>query len=101
MKNKIDYSIYKCPYSYIEKDYKHELNGPEGYDTESIWCPCGYRAPTSIIDPAILKLELINKSFYLPCKHENYHRVTNNIVQCNDCDKIIVYISKTLSWTTV
>ena len=39
MKNQADYSLYKCPYSHIEKDCGHELHGPEGYEnTYGVWC---------------------------------------------------------------
>ena len=58
---KIDYSKYKCPYEHLEKEYPHELNSPEGYEVNSVWCPCGYRAPVFYLDPKDLKLELKTK----------------------------------------
>jgi len=58
MKNQVDYSLYKCPYSHIEKECGHELHGPEGYqDIYSIWCACGFRAPVFCLDPDELKFE--------------------------------------------
>ena len=58
MKNKVDYSFYKCPYFHIEKDCGHELHGPEGYEnTYSIWCACGFRGPVFCLDPDELKLK--------------------------------------------
>ena len=58
MKNIADYSLYECPYSYLEKDYGHELHGPEGYeDTYSVWCPCGFRGPAFYLDPEELRLK--------------------------------------------
>ena len=60
LKNQADYAQYKCPYSYIEKDFKHKLHGPEGYeDTYSVWCACGFRGPVFYLDPDKLKLEKI------------------------------------------
>ena len=57
MKNKIDYSLYRCPYEHLEKDDGHELTGPEGYeDTYSVWCSCGFRGPVRYLDPGDLKL---------------------------------------------
>lgn len=59
MLNQADYSKYKCPYSHVEKEFGHELIGPEGYaDTYSVWCMCGYRGPVFCLDPIELKLEL-------------------------------------------
>jgi len=58
MKNQADYSLYKCPYSHIEKDCGHELHGPEGYEnTYGVWCACGFRGPVLCLDPSDLKLE--------------------------------------------
>ena len=58
MKNKADYSLYKCPYGYIEKECGHKLEGPEGYgDTYGIWCACGFAGPVFILEPEDLKLE--------------------------------------------
>jgi len=62
MKNQADYSKYKCPFSYIEKDCGHNLKGPEGYEnTHSIWCACGFRGPVFCLDPEEIKLELLKK----------------------------------------
>ena len=58
MKNRADYSKYKCPYSHIEKDCGHELHGPEGYEkTYGIWCACGFRGPVFCLEPDELKLK--------------------------------------------
>ena len=58
MKNEVDYSLYKCPYSHLEKECGHELKGPEGYEkTYSVWCACGFRGPVFYLCPEILKLE--------------------------------------------
>jgi hypothetical protein len=39
MKNKCDYSLYKCPYEYLDKECGYDLKGPEGYDgVYSVWC---------------------------------------------------------------
>lgn len=55
----VDYSKYKCPYDYLEKECGHELKGPEGYeDSFSVWCACGYRGPVFYLNPEDLKLEL-------------------------------------------
>jgi len=71
MKNKTDYSKYKCPYAHLEKEGGHELHGPEGYqDVHSVWCDCGFRAPIFYLDPDELGLKL---------KSENN---TNMIKQC-------------------
>ena len=60
MKNKADYSKYRCPYDHIEKDCGHALTGPEGFqDTYSVWCACGFRGPVFCLDPVELKLEKI------------------------------------------
>ena len=59
MKNRADYSQYKCPYEHVEKECGHELKGPEGYDTYGIWCACGFRGPVFELDPDKLKLEKI------------------------------------------
>jgi len=59
LKNQVDYSKYKCPYSHIEKECGHELIGPEGYeDSYSVWCACGFRGPVFYLDPEQLGLEL-------------------------------------------
>jgi hypothetical protein len=65
MKNQADYSLYKCPFAHCEKEFKHELTGPEGfYDDDlvskayRVWCPCGFRGPAHYLDPVELKLEL-------------------------------------------
>jgi hypothetical protein len=60
MKNQADYSLYKCPYSYIEKDCGHLLEGPEAFaDTYSVWCQCGFRGPVFVLDVEDLNLVLI------------------------------------------
>jgi hypothetical protein len=62
LKNKADYSLYKCPYSHLGKEGGHELNGPEGYaNTYGVWCQCGYRGPVFYLDPVELGLEKINE----------------------------------------
>jgi hypothetical protein len=59
MKNKADYSKYKCPYSHLPKECGHELKGPEGYEnTYGVWCDCGFRGPVFYLKPEELKLEL-------------------------------------------
>ena len=63
MKNKVDYSKYECPYSYLEKEIGHELHGPEGYENAyGIWCACGFRAPVFYLEPEDLKLKLKDDS---------------------------------------
>ena len=58
MKNKYDYSKYKCPYEHLEKECGHHLKGPEGYeDAYGVWCACGFRGPVFYLDPYDLKLE--------------------------------------------
>jgi len=58
MKNEANYSLYKCPYSHIEKECGHELYGPEGYEnTYGIWCACGFRGPVFCLNPDDLNLE--------------------------------------------
>jgi hypothetical protein len=58
MKNPVDYSKYKCPYEYVEKECEHELHGPEGYENiYSVWCDCGFRGPVFYLDPDDLCLE--------------------------------------------
>jgi hypothetical protein len=57
MKEKIDYSKYQCPYSYIEKECGHELHGPQGYEgAYGIWCACGFRGPAFCLEPGDLML---------------------------------------------
>ena len=62
MKNQTDYSLYECPFSYIEKDCGHELTGPEGCADHNgepacyVWCACGFRGPVFCLDPYELKL---------------------------------------------
>ena len=59
MKNKVDYSLYECPYSHLEKEIGHKLHGPEGYeDVYSVWCTCGFRSPVFYLDPEDLGLKL-------------------------------------------
>lgn len=58
MKNQVDYSQYECPYSHLEKECRHELHGPEGYEnTYGVWCQCGFRAPVFYLDPEQLGLQ--------------------------------------------
>ena len=58
MKNRVDYSMYECPYSHIDKECGHELHGPEGYeDTYGVWCACGFRGPCFTLEPEDLKLK--------------------------------------------
>jgi hypothetical protein len=54
----IDYSKYECPYSHLEKEHGHELHGPVDYNTYSVWCDCGFRAPVFYLDPQKLGLKL-------------------------------------------
>jgi len=61
IKNKADYSLYKCPYSHLEKDCGHELKGPEGYEyAYGVWCDCGFRGPVFCLEPEELLLEKID-----------------------------------------
>ena len=58
MKNQADYSQYKCPYDYLEKECGHELKGPEGYENvHSVWCACGFRGPVFYLNPDELRLQ--------------------------------------------
>ena len=64
MKNKADYSQYKCPYSHIEKECGHNLIGPEGFETAyGIWCACGFRGPALCLGPEELGLEKKEKRY--------------------------------------
>jgi hypothetical protein len=58
MKEMIDYSKYKCPYSHIEKECGHELHG---INTSSVWCACGFKGPVFCLDPDELRLEKKDK----------------------------------------
>lgn len=65
MKNQADYSKYKCPFEHLEKEFGHELNGPDGFFDDNsnapsfrVWCACGFRGPANYIDPDELRLEL-------------------------------------------
>jgi hypothetical protein len=90
MKNKSDYSKYKCPFSHLEyeysssrKEFKHELHGPEGI---FIWCDCGFRGPISCLDPDELKLELKDSSQNSKQSKCNCGNIA--VVHfCNDCLK--------------
>lgn len=63
MKNKADYSLYRCPYEHIEKECGHKLVGPEGFqDTYGVWCECGFRGPAFILEPEELRLEHVSKT---------------------------------------
>jgi len=63
LKNKHDYSLYKCPYAHLKKEVGHTLHGPEGYeDTYSVWCQCGFRGPVFYLEPDDLGLEFLEKS---------------------------------------
>lgn len=71
LKNKADYSLYKCPYEHIEKACGHELEGPENYEgVYGVWCACGFRGPAFCLEPKDLKLELKSSSF-LKLQEEN------------------------------
>ncbi len=60
LKNKADYSQYKCPYSHLKKEFEHKLVGPEGYEkTYGVWCQCGFQGPVFYLDPDDLRLEKI------------------------------------------
>lgn len=62
MKNLVNYSLYECPFSDVEKDCGHELKGPEGYeDIYGVWCACGFRGPVFCLEPEQLGLELKEK----------------------------------------
>ena len=57
MKDKADYSKYKCPYAHLDKECGHKLEGPEGYEeTYGVWCACGFRGPVFYLDPKELNL---------------------------------------------
>jgi hypothetical protein len=59
MKNVVDYSKYKCPYSYIDIGLSHSLHGPNTFKQINwVWCLCGFRGPIMCLDPEELKLEL-------------------------------------------
>ena len=67
MKNQFDYSLYKCPYSHLEKECGHELQGPEGFIDDNgisesfrVWCQCGFRGPAYYFNPETLKLVKID-----------------------------------------
>ena len=60
LKNEVNYSQYKCPYSHLEKECGHELHGPEGYeDCYGVWCKCGFRGPVFYLSTDDLKLEKV------------------------------------------
>lgn len=61
MKDAADYSLYKCPYSHIEKEFGHKLEGVENFESDSVWCACGFRAPVFVLEPDVLGLELLTK----------------------------------------
>lgn len=71
MKNKADYSLYKCPYEHLEKECGHELHGPEGYnDMHGVWCACGFRGPVFYLEPEQLKLERKDNGHYIGLDRE-------------------------------
>ena len=85
MKNPVDYSKYECPYSYLEKECGHELQGPEGYqDVYGVWCACGYRAPVFYLDPVDLKLELKRTTTSLVMVSEQLALDENQILTINN-----------------
>lgn len=58
MKNAADYNQYECPYAHLEKEFGHNLQGPEGFeDTYGVWCACGFRGPVFYLDPEQLGLK--------------------------------------------
>lgn len=61
MKTGADYSKYRCPFSHVEKEFGHKLEGPEGFESDGVWCACGFRGPAMVLDPKELKLELIDQ----------------------------------------
>ncbi len=85
MKNRADYSQYKCPYSHIEKDCEHLLQGPEGYeDTYSVWCACGFRGPVFILDPEKLRLEKVGGNDSEQCPDCKLGTIQENL-ECSHC----------------
>lgn len=57
MTDKVNYSLYKCPYEHLKKDCGHELHGAAGCeDIYGVWCACGFRGPAFYTDPADLRL---------------------------------------------
>jgi len=80
LKNKTDYSKYKCPYSHIKKDCGHELHGPEDYeDAYSVWCNCGFHAPVFCLDPDELRLEKIDPQSLECVNLGNNHKQTKSV----------------------
>lgn len=97
MKDKFDYSKYKCPYEYLSKECGHELNGPEGCgNVYSVWCACGYRGPVFYLDPKELKLELKDtpqpkQETVKECDHEwvsARNKVIKSGLLCIKCNRI-------------
>ena len=87
MKNKDDYSKYKCPYSHLEKDCGHELHGPEGHeDTYGVWCACGFRGPVFYLDPKDLNLEKADAK--CTCDGEGGNNDIYCPEHCQSCYKI-------------
>src|SRR6185369_3014468 len=67
MKNRADYSQYECPYSHLEKECGHKLEGPEGYEnTHGVWCACGFRGPVFYLEPEELKLKKKDQTIAQP-----------------------------------
>jgi len=93
MKNKVDYSKYECPYSYLEKEIGHQLQGPEGYqDVYSVWCTCGFRAPVFYLEPDKIGLKLKKT------KHEKINYKGKGEHSVNELELIIEQQAEELHW---
>ena len=92
MRDEADYSLYKCPFSHIEKECGHELHGPEGYEnTHGVWCACGFRGPTLCLDPVELRLES-RMPGHDECVQENTQASASPLLYAPDLDKDISFL---------
>ena len=100
MKNKVDYSQYKCPYSHLKKDCGHELHGPEGYEQTygvwwyGVWCACGFRAPVFYLDPDDLGLKKKVQEQAEPCYQCADYIQDGGANYCPNCGKQIKVAEK-------
>ena len=99
MKNKADYSKYKCPYSHIDKECGHELHGPEGYeDTYGVWCACGFRGPVFCLDPAELNLHhKPNAEHQARCQKTYTSLLGTRERSCVGCAHVCKHLNRTMT----